>query len=259
MRNIVLFGLALLMVGCKGYQYVPNPQYIPLNEKKGELIAGVSTNSIQLGYSFADHFSWFTSACLRPKAFSNNINNMLNDQVVTEKSHNIDVGFSFFSKTKYFNYEILMGAGFGHLDYSNDYKNADESGQENYKFEMDNGKYNFFVQPDIGIKVEDHFEIGLFSKFSMVNYYDINTSIEKSEIRKIDPHDEYFIRKENTSFFCTEPGLFVRAGGKHIKFNAVFAMNYFLTDAHINYRPGSFYLSLFLNFDLLKQKSETSK
>ena len=59
---LLAVAIALLMMGCTGYQYVSSPRYVPLNETKGEVTANVHLSAVQLGYAFTNNFSVFATA-----------------------------------------------------------------------------------------------------------------------------------------------------------------------------------------------------
>jgi hypothetical protein len=251
MKVKFLLLVSLLIYGCTSYQYIPSPHFVPLNENKGELKGGLSVFSLQGGYSFSNHLSVFASGYYKPEALSNLHISFFDYKMRSEISYNADLGLSFFANTKYFNYEVLLGSEIGYVCYSNTYNWADK-----YEFVLNAGKYNLFVQPDIGKKLNKNLEMGLVSRFSRVIYYGIRTSLNDSEIYPLEPADEYFMGKRETDFLFAEPGLFFKGGWKYIKFSAVITLNYIFEGIDINYRRGSIFGSAFISFDLLRKKQD---
>ncbi len=39
------------------YHYVSLPQYVTMHDKKGSVIANISTNGLELGYALTDNFN----------------------------------------------------------------------------------------------------------------------------------------------------------------------------------------------------------
>jgi hypothetical protein len=254
MRFLILFTIVFFITGCSGYQYVSTPQYVPLNDKKGELKGNISFNSYQLGYSLSDNISIFTTGFYRYPASSFNPETMTGKEnsgayIRTDNMHDFSFGASYFIKHKVFNYELLGGLGFGNINYT-----STKDLSNDYEFKMDATKSYVYLQPDFGYKVSHILEVAVFSRFSYNIYDNINTSSTIGSNTGIEPDDKYFLNKSNVDLFFAEPGVAVRVGSKNVKLNTQLSSTINLTGQNIRYREINVYLSLFVNLNILKEK-----
>lgn len=220
MKPFIYCLVLLLLFNCTGYQYVPTPVYVPINEKKGDLKVNISTHSFQAGYAFSDHFSAFLMGNTRKMSSPINFESMFSKEnsgtyTRSDSTYDIHFGVSYFFKTKPFNYEILFGSGFGKVGYSNE----KDTYSDNYHFNMSSNKYSLFIQPNIAWKVKGHLELALFSRFIFYNYYNIKSNVVPGS-NGLESYDKYLINTKNASLYFAEPGISVKVGTEKVKFAA---------------------------------------
>ncbi len=247
--------LFVFMSGCSGYQHIASPAYVPLNTKKGNLKATVFYNSLQAGYTVSDHVSIFATGYYRNGGTGFSLEKLGKEgsgaDSYDDKFHEVNAGTSYFTNTKNFTYEVHIGGGFGKVYYyhTKDLNNI-------YSAEFDARKSNIFIQPSVAYKFPnvfgDHFQLGAFTKASAVRYYDINN--KSSFNTKVDEEDTYFLNTLSRQFYFIEPGLCIRAGGKHIKGNATLSFPVNVGSNEIRYRKTNLYLSVFFDLDLLNRQ-----
>lgn len=257
MKKIIpILIMATIITGCTSYQYVASPQYVPLNEKKGELKAALAFNSYFIGYSITNRFSVFsTGYCRKVESNFELLINKENSGAHSRKENSniINLGAGYFNKTNNINYEVMIGTGLGHTDYE-----CERDWLVNYQFSMKGKKYNLFVQPDLGYKVNDYVEFGVFSKFNYFRFFDLNTSTIIGDNPGIEQEDSYFSGKNKANLFFIEPGLFFKGGFPEAKINLLLSPVMNILDYKIRYRELNLRLSVFLSFDLFKNKKKVN-
>lgn len=242
--------LLLFSTGCSGYQYRASPSFVPFNEKKGVVKSNISFHTLQIGYSFAQHFSAFATGYKRSGETFNPLGTKENsgEHRTKDTSQEICLGLSYFRKVNQFHLETLVGTGAGSMMYHNTYDL-----QSNYEFDLKADKNNFFIQPNFGYKKEN-VEIVLFSRFNYLTYYNIRTTMSAGSKQTILPADSYFVGKQSANLFFAEPGLSVIAGKGLARFHTQISSPINLTANEIT--SPSIYLrfSCLFNFNLLKTK-----
>jgi hypothetical protein len=246
----ILVSIITIITGC-AYHYVSSPQYVPLNDKKGELGANVSINCLQIGYSITDYMSLFSTGSLNAniQMFKDGGKENSGNKSGKYTSYSIDVGASLFKKSRLFNYELLAGLGAGKIKY----KHEIDLYYADYLSEMNAQKIDIFIQPDFGYKIKDIIELGIFSKLIYEKYYDVQTSTDIGDNLTIDSADVFFENRTHANLVFTEPGLLIRAGFKKVKFYCELSVPLQLTNADIRYKPFNMYLGASFSTDLLKQ------
>lgn len=248
----ILVSIITAISGC-AYHYVSSPQYVPLNDKKGELDANVSINCLQIGYSITDYMCLFSTGSLNAniQMFKDGGKENSGHKSGKYTSYSIDVGASIYKKSRLFNYELLAGLGAGKIKYTHE---IDLWDFDDYLSEMNASKINIFLQPDFGYKIKDIIEFGIFSKLIYEKYYNVQTSTHIGSNSTIDPADKYFENRTHANLIFAEPGLLIRAGFKKIKFYCEWSVPIQLTNADIRYKPFNMYLGASFSTDLLKQE-----
>ncbi len=241
----------LLLTGCSAYQYISSPQYIPLNKKKGELKLAISSNSYQIGYAFSDKFSVFHTgydrAFIERSPFLGSLGkeNMgnVNDK---DGQSEFNLGASYFKKSEKFHYEVLAGVGYGKLHYQS------ENGFGYYSFDLKATKYNFFIQPDLCILLNENIELGAFAKLIFLDYFYHSNS---GNGLYLSSWDKSFYGGKSSVFYFIEPGFIARFGSENVKFQTQVSPAFNITnfgDKSIDYRKFNLRFSLFLSLDLFK-------
>lgn len=258
MRNFLIIGFLFIMYGCTGYHYVPSPHYVPLNTEKGELSVCTGPNHIELGYSFANHFSCFASGKLRSTVGGLSLQGMFNKENsgVERKgdaSNEINIGLSYFNKFKFLRFEVLGGTGVGSLDYEHTIDLVTD-----YEFKLNTSRQNLFIQPNVGVKIGNYLEAGISAKFLRCRYYDIKTEfIPGSNSADVSP-DTYFIGKKNIDVYFFETGLTFRAGFKNFKAQVQIIPEIDSSNTQIKCPELGFFIGFNMNLNVLKIK-ENSK
>lgn len=247
--------LFVFMGGCSGYQHIASPAYVPLNTKKGNLKANVFYNHLQAGYTVSNHVSVFANGYYRNGGTIVNFEKLGSKEGSGADSYDdrfreLNAGASYFTNTKRFTYEVHIGGGLGKVYY---YHTKDIN--YIYSAEFDARKSNVFIQPSIAYKIPttfgEYFQFGAFTKISSIRYYDINN--KSSFQTEADKEDLYFLNTQSRQFYFIEPGLCIRAGGKHIKGNATISFPVNAGTNDIRYRTANLYLSVFFDLNLLTE------
>jgi hypothetical protein len=170
----------------------------------------------QAGYTPTDHLVVFATAYskmrnARPSTIGSKESG--GQETFLGTSSEINLGAGYFTQRNKVVFEMMVGGGIGGMDYSHE---VDEI--SDYAFSTKATKVNTFVQPVIGVKVDDYFEVGLFSRFNAIRYYDIISSVG-TEGGPIHEDDLAFATHRTVNTLFLEPGLFLNAGWRHVKFN----------------------------------------
>jgi hypothetical protein len=257
--RITLFLLFIVALsGCSGYQYVASPQYVPYNSKKGDLKANISYNHVQLGYAVGNHISVFATGFNR-KRESHNLDlgkENSGKESYADRSHEINIGTSYFTSTKKIIYELHAGTGFGqvHFQHRRDYN-------QDYFVEMNASKRNIFIQPSIALKLpnfklREYFQFGAFAKIIREQYYDLdvisylNTGFDN---KPPDESDLYFIGVTHRNLYFIEPGISFRAGTKWVKGSAIVSAPISLQGNNVRHKQLAVNLSALVSFNVFKK------
>ena len=251
MRNFVFLLILITLSSCSGYYYTASPHHVPLNTGKGELKTNIGINSLQAGYTISNHLSLFTTGYYRYKATNISFETMLGkensgDDIHADKSYEINLGGSYFYNYNKLVFEVLFGAGIGNLEFEHviDLYEAD------YEFNLNSQKYNIFIQPNIGIKFNEHISLNLSTKFSQQHLYNIKTDLVWGDYTNEAISDDYFFNKSNANLYFIEPGLTFQFGGERVKMQTQIIPVFNLSETYIRYRELSLNLSLFVNLNL---------
>lgn len=237
--------LACLFFSSCAFHYVSSPQYIPLNEKKGELKINQEVNSWQVGYSFADNYSIFSTGSVWSGSSFNLISSKENggDYHEDGQGYEVNIGGSYFNKFKFLNYEFLAGGGIGNVNYENM-----RDLEINYKFNLETPKFDVFFQPDIGFKPNKNIELALCSRLSYHRFYDIHTTTTFGSNDKVETNDRYFDNKSGLDLFFWEPAFSLKLGTDKFKVVMLFAKTVNLNNKDIIYQQLYFNVGFLLNF-----------
>ena len=181
---LILIVLSFTVESCTTYQYVSSKQTVPLFSKKNDLkaelaISPFNTCSADIAYSFSNHIGFFCNANYYSKSYGPN-EFLIGETGCFLKSRILDFNSAvgYFNHTNRFNYEIFAGIGYRTNDYINiDYYYPDGVNVgPNDSLYFNSRMYNFFIQPDISLKVTDNFQIALSTRFSINDYNLLNKS-----------------------------------------------------------------------------------
>jgi hypothetical protein len=259
MRSLYIL-VVVFLSGCTGYQYIASPAYVPLNTKKGDLKANLSYAYAQVGYTVSDHFSLFATGYRRRGGTFINFESWGTKEggganEYKDHSAEINAGGSYFTTHKNFNYEVHIGGGAGEVYYWHK-----KDVELNYEVTLNARKGNAFIQPSLSYtlplrRIQDYLQFGAFTKFTACKYYDLDV-YRNITSGPADPEDAYFMNRDYRDLYFVEPGICVRGGSKWVKGNAIVSAPINTTGNTIRERPLNLYLSLFLNFNLLRKKEE---
>jgi hypothetical protein len=264
--GLFVWPLTILLIGCSGYQYVASPRYVPLNEKKGELVANIHPSGLQVGYTFSNEFSAFATGYMRAPTIetANPLTGTDGQSHRSGDSREINIGLSYFRKKNNFIYEVLVGGGFGDMVFENDHRGA-KNRDLNYNFEMHADRSNVFIQPNFSYKFFNdskkiRLSLAVFTKFNSVYYHNIVTklsygySAQPSIQPDFDSGIEYFSARTNANLFFIEPGVAFKAGSKTFRGIAQLAPVINLSGHALHYQMISINVGLAVNLNLLKKK-----
>jgi hypothetical protein len=172
----------------------------------------------------------------------------------SDSSYEANVGLSYYFVKWFLNFEVLLGTGFGKLQYNNTL----DLYPDNYVFHMNANKYNFFIQPNIAYRFRNLYECGIFAKLSYYSYYDIKSSGKigiHGGANIVDEYDVFFRNKEQVNLYLGEPGMFFRIGYRNVKFQTTISNTLSLNSEDYYYRNFNLRLSLFLDISTKKKKA----
>jgi hypothetical protein len=168
--NLGLAVLGILLCSCTAYQYIPSAQYVHLHKSKGEIVGSLYMlpAGFQAGYTLTDHLFVFTTGYskmrnARPSTIGTKESG--GQETFLGTSSEINLGTGYFTQKNKVAFEVMAGGGIGKMNYSHEIDNTGD-----YIFSTEARKVNAFVQPVIGLKVDDHIEVGFFSRFNAVRY-----------------------------------------------------------------------------------------
>lgn len=251
----IAIGSCLCLFGCKGYQYIATPNYVPVNTEKGQFTCNFSFNNFQAGYAFANNFSIYAEGFYRENnggIFKGTITTKENGgaKLQTDRHSALNAGLTFFKNIdKNLSLEIVAGIGSGILGYSNTVDMMDD-----YNFTFDARKISYSIQPVLSLRIEKYFDISFFSRLNMSRYYNIRKELtlgNNSAPEKID-HYLYETIYPKTSFF--EPGMQLRIGFERVKFQAIISRSVDFYRTGMQYRQFNFHLGLSVDMNLLTMK-----
>ncbi|MFO7655655.1 MAG: hypothetical protein R6W78_01165 [Bacteroidales bacterium] len=262
----IFFSISIFLVGCDTYHYVSTPNYVPVNTEKGKILANISFNYFQLGYTFANHFSVYTAGNKKQNDFSSGI---FSDCLIQcgyrekrDKFKEFNLGFSYYSTiTNYLSYEILSCMGKGTVHYFNYYQYQDDSPSPmDYSFSFNSKKATFFMQPNISFRYKEYLDLTIFSRLILNRYYDLNSTLNSGNGYYSDAaiNDRFFYDKKVVGLYFLEPGIQIRGGINNLKFVFIYSKANNLQSNSLQYRKNNLYLGISLSFDLLKSLNKPS-
>jgi hypothetical protein len=247
LRYMLLVGL--MISSCTGYQHVSSPVYVPLSSKKGDLTTNISPSNLQVGYSFSDRLNVFATGFYRKQRTFEFIIGKENslDTLYSDFTREITVGGGYLLYKGTFTYTLLAGAGVGSVRYERKIDHYD-----GYKFNLDAYKASLFVQPNVGLNLNDRFVFNFFTRLGMYHYYQVNYSIYLGELRtQIDPLDTYFVNRSTYNVLFVDPGLSVQIGSEKFKFQTTLFPSFKLNSSEIRYNKFNVHLGMSINLNLL--------
>jgi hypothetical protein len=258
--RFIVIEFLVLLTGCNAYNYIPSPNYVPVNTEKGKITSNIDYNYFQLGYSFENHFSIYTAGNYN----KNNIGIFKehNDIYVGYRSkkdqfNQIDIGGSYFGTIgKNYCYEIISGIGKGTINYLNHWQYSHDSPSiSDYKFSFDSKKVSLFIQPNFTMKIDNYFDLTLFSRLNYNKYYDLNSnlSLGSGYYKDYTKNDEFLHNKKGADLYFLEPGIQTRVGNKNVKFIVLYSRVINIQPRFIDSRKNNLHLGLSLNFNILNK------
>jgi hypothetical protein len=195
MKNKIFCIVLVFSFGCNGYQYVSNPTFIPLHEKKGETKILIGGKSLHAAHSFSDHLGYFASGNFGFRQ-GNNLNG-LND-IKKDNSLLLNFGMNYFVHFNPVYIEIQGAAGGGTENY-----NHSIDRNITYDYTLTGYKFNSYIQPIIAVKLAENIRFGVFAKFVGLKYFDLKTSLNSNTSNSLDkyPQDEFFAGRNYADLF----------------------------------------------------------
>ena len=143
--------------------------------------------------------------------------------------------------------EVLVGGGYGNLEF----EHTIDFFETDYNFDMIAQKYNFFVQPNLGIRFNEHLDLNFSTRFSQQNLFNIKSSVEWGDYTDEAISDDYFFNKDLVKLYFLEPALTFRFGSQRFKMQTQIIPVFNLNDKHIRYKELSLFLSLYMSLNNL--------
>jgi hypothetical protein len=242
--------LVILLFSCSGYQYVASAAYVPQHSKQGEWKADVYPSNVQSGYSISSHMLLFASAHVRqwPGGKGNPFDEHNVSRYRETNISEISFGTGYFHTKGRFNYEILGGSGGGKIHYINKREKV-----YGYESDMRAHTQHYFIQPDIGFSIRDHFTFALFSRLDYCIYTHISTSTTLGVYSEPEFADQEFIGKDKVEMLVLIPGASVMGGWKRMKFQVQLSPNIKLWKSQI--RQQLLNANIGLSFQLMPEKT----
>lgn len=197
-----IFGsVAMLLAACNPVYYQPTPAVVPLLQEKGDLelqgsVADGVSFSVGGAYALSDQFALMAHGYLVPNSegYSGGI---------------AELGLGFNAPVgENLRFETYAGAGVGSL--SADLE-TEEGSVDSLLFEL--GLSRLFLQPSIGY-VSENFEAAVTTRFSVVNYSDIQRGPAASTS---DARFATLEELDDQAAVFLEPGITLRAGTERVK------------------------------------------
>jgi hypothetical protein len=252
--NLFWLILLLLLGSCTSYQYVASPPYVPQHQKRGEWRGNVYPSGIQVGYSATPHLLFFTTAHLRnwPGGKGNPRDRDNMSRYRESDWSQFILGAGYFTRKDRWVYELLVGGGTGKVAYTNSRLKV-----YNYKFEMNANTQNFYIQPDIGFSIRDHFTFAFFAKLNFCRYTRISTATTTLGVYS-EPEfsDQEFIKQKKVDVFTLSPGASFEGGWKAIKFHVQISPNIKLNRNEIRHQVLNANAGLSFRFDRPKHNKQ---
>jgi hypothetical protein len=148
-------------------------------------------------------------------------------------------------------FEVMAGGGIGDMRYSHTIDNFSD-----YKFTTKAQKANVYLEPVLGITVDDYLELGVFSKLNAVRYYDINSTLSGAGVDAIHKHDRAFFIPPTSRLdvLFLESGFFVSGGWPKVKFNLQIGGINELMGSDIDHKTFLFRSGVSWKFDIRRVK-----
>jgi len=243
----------LLLTCCTGYQYVSSPAYVPQHTAKGEGRVNLYLNGAQAGYSPINHLMFFTTAHYHsaPGGKGGIFEEKDEDRFRKTISSDFTIGSGWYARRDRIVYEVIAGAGLGKIDYANH-----RSRFYGYSLDMKANTQHYYIQPDIGFSVLDHFNFTVFVKTDFCRYTHITNKLSLGAYGEPEFSDQEFMRKSHVDVVMLSPGFSFQGGWKMVRFHAQLSPNFMLSGGdNIRYQPLNLNLGASL---LLSAKHKTN-
>lgn len=250
MRYLLILSAFIFLTGCKSYQYVSPPHYVPVNTKKGDLVTNLSNNFYQVGYAFTDHFSVYSTGSIiaNKPYFYKDLELTGHKLTPGDKFTDFNLGFSHF---KTFNdklsLEFVYGVGTGSVYY---FDTNLGSGDEYYYYDpkwLKAKKVSFCAQPNFSFRYKEYLDLSAFARINYNQYYNIAFKYLDSA-----PTDPYVYNEESVNLLFVEPGIQLRAGFKNIKLMIQYSKPLNIGFENIIHRTDNIFVGISLNFNVFE-------
>jgi hypothetical protein len=210
------FGLiATFFSACTAYQYIPSHHYVSLHKEKGEVNVNLNVlpTGLQAGYSLTDNFFVFGTAYSKQKN-SKPYNSKEGGEYESHQgySNEVNLGLGYIYRKGKTIVDVMAGGGTGRMDYSH----SVDVGSVAYNFSLKTRKNNFFIEPLVGLIINETVEMGVFSRFNSVHYFHASSTANSINMQEA---DVAFVDQKDLDVLFLEPGFFFNIGWQNVKFN----------------------------------------
>lgn len=254
MKNFLIC-LCLFLTGCKGYQYVSPPNYVPVNLERGNITWNMSLNYFQAGYAFTNHLSLYTGGFYRSnkggtiKSTDLSLENE-GAYVQTDSHRHIEAGITWFSNINEFSsFEIVAGTGLGKMKYTNTLDL-----DRDYTFSFDSRTRNYFIQPNLTVRSQKYIDFTFFSRLNQVEYYDVNKSFDPGSNSGPEDYDKFLTGRGPYSMMFLEPGFQLQVGAENFKLQMMGSGIYDMDETGMQFRKFNYYMGVSVKINLTKKK-----
>jgi hypothetical protein len=241
LHSSYFFILIVLLVSCTGYQYVSSPTYVPQHHQSGEFRGNLYPNGVQLGYTPINHLLVFATGHLHadPGGKRGLFEKKDVDRFRQTKATEFTLGAGYFIRRQRIIYEVLAGMGGGRIDYKNNRPDFYD-----YSNRLQAHTKHFYVQPDFGFWIRDHFTFAFFAKLDVCRYSHLSNDTQLGAYAEPEFADQEFMRRTKVNLVTLSPGFSFQGGWQWVKFHVQASPNFKLRTNEVRQQPLNFNVGL---------------
>lgn len=262
--TILLMSL-ILFSSCVSNHFVPHAHNVPLftEKKQTHLILAAGTSAIDLQYAHS---------------FSNHVAAMINYKFQSKTPYCLEIGAGYFMPLgKKTVFEIYGGGGLGKYNYRGGNARGENlesaftpfGGGPGSEYDVYIKSYQFFLQPNIGIKSSEKFSLALSTKvnywlFPEYKYFLKESTSESYNNGNYNGSSTYVVTKNinlhNVNALTLEPALTIKTGGEKLTFMMQVGVYSTLLEPDLSpYDKFYNFFRLGLNWKIPKKNEQTLK